>query len=110
MVWLVWVYTTWVTNWLDPEHLAVRALLEALMLVSLVLSASLPAAFGARGMAVGVAASDHRRPVAVAVAVAGQPGDQGPGGKELGGQGPGGRVAAARFLGGEPVVAPAGWA
>jgi low temperature requirement protein LtrA len=25
MVWLVWSYTTWVTNWLDPEQMAVRA-------------------------------------------------------------------------------------
>jgi low temperature requirement protein LtrA len=24
MVWLVWAYTTWVTNWLDPERLEVR--------------------------------------------------------------------------------------
>ena len=27
MVWLVWAYTTWVTNWLDPEQMAVRLLL-----------------------------------------------------------------------------------
>ena len=24
MVWLVWSYTIWVTNWLDPELMAVR--------------------------------------------------------------------------------------
>ena len=24
MIWLVWVYTTWVTNWLDPDQMAVR--------------------------------------------------------------------------------------
>ena len=24
MVWVVWVYTTWVTNWLDPDLMAVR--------------------------------------------------------------------------------------
>ena len=34
MVWLVWSYTTWVTNWLDPEMMAVRLLLVVLMLVS----------------------------------------------------------------------------
>jgi low temperature requirement protein LtrA len=33
MVWLVWAYTTWVTNWLDPDLMAVRLLLVALMLV-----------------------------------------------------------------------------
>ena len=35
MVWLAWMYTTWVTNWLDPERMAVRLLLVLLMLVSL---------------------------------------------------------------------------
>jgi len=28
MVWLVWAYTTWVTNWLDPEQIAVRLAAE----------------------------------------------------------------------------------
>jgi low temperature requirement protein LtrA len=55
MVWLVWVYTTWVTNYLDPQRLPVRMLLLGLMLVSLVMSASLPQAFGGRGLAVGAA-------------------------------------------------------
>jgi low temperature requirement protein LtrA len=55
MVWLVWAYTTWVTNWLDPERLPVRALLLTLMVVSLVMSAALPRAFGSRGLAVGCA-------------------------------------------------------
>ena len=44
MVWLVWAYTTWVTNWLDPEQIPVRLLLVALMLVSLAMSATLPRA------------------------------------------------------------------
>jgi hypothetical protein len=35
MVWLVWAYTTWVTNWMDPERLEVRLLLVAAMLISL---------------------------------------------------------------------------
>ena len=55
MVWLVWAYTTWVTNWLDPERIAVRLLLLALAGASLVMSAALPGAFSARGLAVGVA-------------------------------------------------------
>jgi low temperature requirement protein LtrA len=55
MVWLVWVYTTWVTNYLDPNRLPVRALLLGLMLLSLVMTASLPGAFAGRGLAVGAA-------------------------------------------------------
>ena len=31
MVWLVWAYTTWVTNWLDPQRLPIRSLLLVLM-------------------------------------------------------------------------------
>ncbi|MEP6752005.1 MAG: low temperature requirement protein A [Candidatus Dormiibacterota bacterium] len=53
MVWLGWSYTMWLTNWLDPGHISVRLVLFALMLVSLVFSAGLPDAFGARGLAVG---------------------------------------------------------
>ena len=55
MVWLAWVYTTWVTNWLDPERLPIRALLLTLMVASLVMSAALPQAFQGRGLAVGCA-------------------------------------------------------
>lgn len=47
-VWWVWVYTTWVTNWLDPERTPVRLCLFALMLAGLVLSASIPEAFAER--------------------------------------------------------------
>ena len=53
MVWLVWAYTTWVTNWLDPERLEVRLLLVVLMLISLAMSASLPRAFEDLGLWVG---------------------------------------------------------
>jgi len=31
MVWLLWAYTTWVTNWLDPGRIPLRLLLLALM-------------------------------------------------------------------------------
>lgn len=55
MVWLVWTYTTWVTNWLDPERLPVRLMLVGLMLASLVFSAVLPRAFDDRGVWVGAA-------------------------------------------------------
>lgn len=50
-VWWAWIDTSWVTNWLDPERLPVRGCLLALMLAGLVLSASLPGAFGERAMA-----------------------------------------------------------
>jgi low temperature requirement protein LtrA len=53
LVWQAWVYTTWVTNWLDPERLQVRLLLMALMLVSLAMSAALPHAFAEDGIWVG---------------------------------------------------------
>ena len=53
LVWLAWAYTTWVTNWLDPERLQVRLLLVALMLVSLAMSAALPRAFAGFGIWVG---------------------------------------------------------
>jgi low temperature requirement protein LtrA len=49
-VWWTWVYTTWVTNWLDPEQTPVRILLFLLMLGGIVLSVSIPTAFGARGL------------------------------------------------------------
>jgi low temperature requirement protein LtrA len=46
----VWVYTSWVTNWLNPELTPVRVLLFLLMLGGLVLSTSIPKAFGTRGL------------------------------------------------------------
>jgi low temperature requirement protein LtrA len=49
-VWWVWVFTTWVTNWLDPEKTPVRLLLFAMMLGGLVLSTSIPKAFEDRGL------------------------------------------------------------
>jgi low temperature requirement protein LtrA len=49
-VWWVWMYTAWITNWLDPEKPAVRIMLFALMLAGLVLSASIPKAFEDRGL------------------------------------------------------------
>jgi low temperature requirement protein LtrA len=49
-VWWVWVFTTWITNWLNPELTPVRILLFLLMLGGLVLSTSIPTAFEARGL------------------------------------------------------------
>jgi low temperature requirement protein LtrA len=49
-VWWVWVFTAWITNWLNPELTPVRILLFLLMLAGLVLSTSIPQAFEARGL------------------------------------------------------------
>ncbi len=49
-VWWVWIYTSWVTNWLDPERNSVRICLFVLMLAGLLLSASIPEAFAKRGL------------------------------------------------------------
>ena len=59
-VWWAWIYTTWVTNWLDPDRSAVRLMLFALMLAGLVLSASIPKAFEERALPFALAyASGH---------------------------------------------------
>ncbi|MDW6026462.1 low temperature requirement protein A [Mesorhizobium sp. BAC0120] len=50
-VWWVWVFTAWVTNWMDPQRTAVKFLLFVLMLAGLVLSSSLPEAFEDHGLA-----------------------------------------------------------
>lgn len=44
-VWWVWMYTTWVTNWLNPDRQPVRILLIVLMLGSLAMAVALPDAF-----------------------------------------------------------------
>jgi low temperature requirement protein LtrA len=50
VVWWSWNYTTWVTNELDPDAIAVRLLLIGLMLASLVMAVAIPKAFGDRGL------------------------------------------------------------
>lgn len=54
MVWQVWVYTAWLTNYLDPNHHAIRLLLVLLMLASLVLAADIPHAFDRAGLQVAI--------------------------------------------------------
>ncbi len=48
-VWWVWIYTSWVTNWLDPDCAPVRLMLIVMMLAGLVLSSAIPEAFGKTG-------------------------------------------------------------
>src|SRR5215204_6140161 len=50
VVWWSWNYTTWVTNELDPESIAVRLLLIALMLASFLMGIAIPEAFGDRAL------------------------------------------------------------
>lgn len=54
-VWWVWIDTSWITNWLDPERPLVRVMLFGLMGAGLVLSTSLPEAFGEKGLVFAVA-------------------------------------------------------
>ncbi|ABD08404.1 low termperature growth protein [Rhodopseudomonas palustris HaA2] len=54
-IWWVWVYTSWITNWLDPELTRVRLMLFALMSAGLLLSTSIPRAFESRGLAFALA-------------------------------------------------------
>lgn len=49
-VWGAWIYTGWVTNYFDPDTRPVRLMLLGVMLASLVMSASIPEAFGDQGL------------------------------------------------------------
>ncbi len=54
-LWWVWIYTTWVSNWLDPARLPVRGAMIALALVGLVMSTSIYESFGDRGIVFAIA-------------------------------------------------------
>jgi low temperature requirement protein LtrA len=49
-VWWAWVYTTWATNWLNPDSTPVRLMLVLAMGAGLVMAASIPEAFGDGGL------------------------------------------------------------
>lgn len=49
-VWWTWMYTTWAMNWLDPHRSLVKLMLFVMMLAGLVMSVSIPEAFGERGL------------------------------------------------------------
>jgi low temperature requirement protein LtrA len=49
-VWWAWMYTCWTTNWFDPDHPAVRLMLVGVMTAGLLMTATLPGAFGDRGL------------------------------------------------------------
>ena len=48
VVWWAWTYTTWMTNFMDPDSITVRVVLMATMLASLLMAIAIPAAFGGR--------------------------------------------------------------
>jgi low temperature requirement protein LtrA len=50
LVWWAWSYTTWMTNFMDPDSPLVRLLLMAVMLASLLMAIALPQAFGSRAV------------------------------------------------------------
>ena len=54
-IWWAWIDTSWITNWLDPDRPLVRVMLFALMGAGLVMSTSMPEAFGEKGLAFAVA-------------------------------------------------------
>nr|WP_314435791.1 low temperature requirement protein A [uncultured Brevundimonas sp.] len=54
-VWWAWIFTSWMTNWLDPETVPVQTALFVLMGIGLVMSAALPHAFQDTGLAFALA-------------------------------------------------------
>jgi low temperature requirement protein LtrA len=50
VVWWAWIYTTWMVNWFDPTSPAVRGVLTAVMLASLLMAAALPGALTGHGV------------------------------------------------------------
>jgi low temperature requirement protein LtrA len=54
-VWWAWIYTVWATNWIDPDHGANRLVLGVVMIGSLVMSSTIPSAFGRSGLAFALA-------------------------------------------------------
>lgn len=48
-VWWAWVYTSWATNWLDPERGAIRLMLMLVMIAAFVMAIAIPDAFAADG-------------------------------------------------------------
>lgn len=50
VVWWAWIYTTWMTNWFDPDATPVRLVLITVMLASLGMAIAIPQAFGERAL------------------------------------------------------------
>lgn len=50
VVWWAWIYTTWTTNWMDPDLPSVRMMLIFTMLAGLLMTVAIPEAFGDRAL------------------------------------------------------------
>lgn len=50
VVWWAWNYTTWMTNWFDPDSRPVRLVLIGVMGLGLLMSVAIPEAFGDRAL------------------------------------------------------------
>jgi low temperature requirement protein LtrA len=50
VAWWAWIYTTWATNWFDPDRGPVRAVLVLGMLASMLGAVAIPDAFGERAL------------------------------------------------------------
>ncbi|MDA0633444.1 low temperature requirement protein A [Nonomuraea sp. MCN248] len=74
-LWWAWMYTTWATNYCDPDHPAMRLTLAGLMLAGLAMAAALPQAFGDRALwfALAYVVIQVGRTAVVAVAARGEP-------------------------------------
>ena len=49
-LWWAWMFTTWATNWADPQRVPVRIMLILAMLASLIMAVALPHAFDKDGL------------------------------------------------------------
>jgi low temperature requirement protein LtrA len=50
VAWWAWMYTTWMTNWFDPDTAPVRAVLLVVMLAGMLGAIAIPDAFGDRAL------------------------------------------------------------
>lgn len=50
VVWWAWIYTTWTTNWMDPDLPRVRLMLMVAGLCALMMAIGIPEAFGERAL------------------------------------------------------------
>ena len=50
VAWWAWLYTTWATNWFDPERGPVRGVLVVAMFASMLGAVAIPEAFGDRAL------------------------------------------------------------
>lgn len=50
VAWWAWIYTTWTTNWFDPDTLPVRVVLLVGMVASMLGAVAIPEAFGDRAL------------------------------------------------------------